>query len=98
MTVPCKVVHIVYLVRYFNTIEAVNVIMGPLFISVINQLDAQNFCFTISLFRASTCFEHHVFIIRRSKLHYTASGIITNIGGPPVHRFREDKQFVHQVG
>jgi len=27
------------------------------FISVINQLDAQNFCFTISLFHASTCFE-----------------------------------------
>ena len=29
-----------------------------LFISVNNQLDAQNFCFTISLFHASTCFEH----------------------------------------
>ena len=29
-----------------------------LFISVINPLDAQNFCFTISLFHASTCFEH----------------------------------------
>jgi len=28
------------------------------FISVINQLDVQNFCFTISLFHASTCFEH----------------------------------------
>ena len=28
------------------------------FISVINQLDAQKFCFTISLFNASTCFEH----------------------------------------
>ena len=28
------------------------------FISVINQLDAQNFCFTISLFHASTCFKH----------------------------------------
>ena len=28
------------------------------FISVINQLDAQNFRFTISLFHASTCFEH----------------------------------------
>ena len=28
------------------------------FISVINQLGAQNFCFTISLFHASTCFEH----------------------------------------
>ena len=47
------------------------------FISVINQLDAHNFCFTISLFHASTCFERYVLIIRRSKLHYTASGIIT---------------------
>jgi 4-amino-4-deoxy-L-arabinose transferase-like glycosyltransferase len=46
-----------------------------IFISVINQLDAQNFCFTISLFYASTCFEH-----RSSKLYYTASGIITSIG------------------
>ena len=48
-----------------------------IFISVINQLDAQIFCFAISLFHASTCFEHYVFVIRRSKLHYTASGIIT---------------------
>jgi len=46
-------------------------------ISVINQLDAQNFCFTMSIFHAFICFEHHVLIIRRSKLHYTASGIIT---------------------
>ena len=29
-----------------------------IFISVIKQLDAQNFCFTISLFHASTCFEY----------------------------------------
>jgi len=29
-----------------------------MFISVINQLDAQNFCFAISLFHASICFEH----------------------------------------
>jgi len=29
-----------------------------MFISVINQLDEQNFCFTVSLFHASTCFEH----------------------------------------
>ena len=29
-----------------------------IFISVINQLDAQNFCFSISLFHVSTCFEH----------------------------------------
>ena len=45
--------------------------------------------FTISLFHASTCFEHHVLIVRRSKLYYTTSGIITPIGGRPVHRFRE---------
>ena len=28
------------------------------FISVTNQIDAQYFCFTISLFHASTCFEY----------------------------------------
>ena len=33
-------------------------ILHPVFISVINQLDAQFFCFTISLFHASRCFEH----------------------------------------
>ena len=38
-------------------------------------------CFTISLFHAFTCFEHHVLIVRRSELYYTASGIITPIGG-----------------
>ena len=49
----------------------------------INQLDALNFI--MRLFHASTCFEHHVLIVRRSKLCYTASGIITPIDGPPVH-------------
>jgi len=34
-------------------------------------------CFTVSLFHASTCFEHHVLIVRRSELYCTASGIIT---------------------
>jgi len=33
--------------------------------------------FTISLFHASTCFEHYVLIIRRSELYYTTSGIFT---------------------
>jgi len=66
-------------------------------ILVINQLDAQNFCFTVSLFHASTCFEQHVLIIRRPKLHYTASGIITPVGGRPVHRLREDSQPVHRT-
>ena len=45
----------------------------------------QKICFKISLFHASTCFEHHVLIFRRSKLYYTAFGIITPIGGHPVH-------------
>ena len=58
----------------------------------INQLDAPNFI--MSLFHASTCFEH-VLIVRRSKLYYIASGIITPIGGCPVHRLREDFQPVH---
>ena len=48
------------------------------------------FCFTVSLFHAFTCFEQHVLIVRRSKLYYTASDIITPIGGRPVHRLRED--------
>ena len=34
-------------------------------------------CFTIRLFHTSTCFEHYVLIVRRSKLYYRASGIIT---------------------
>ena len=44
----------------------------------------------MSLFHASTCFEHCVPIVRRSKLYYTASGIITPIGGRPVHRYNFD--------
>jgi len=35
-------------------------------------------------------FRAHVIIIWRSKFYYTASGIITPIGGRPVHRLRED--------
>jgi len=37
-------------------------------------------------------FPAHVLIVRRSKLYYTASGIITPIGGRPVHRLREDDE------
>jgi len=45
----------------YNSESVRNGMLGghfPIFISVINQLDAQNFRFTISLFHASTCFEH----------------------------------------
>ena len=49
----------------------------------INQLDALNFI--MSLLYACTCFEHYVFITRRSKLYYTTFGTITPVGGRPVH-------------
>ena len=47
-----------------------------------------------SLLYASTCFEHYVLIIMRSKFYYTASGIITPVGGHPVHRLREESDAV----
>ena len=50
----------------------------------------QKFFFYNNLLYASTCFEHYVLIISRSKLYYTAYGIITHVGGRPVHRFREE--------
>ena len=47
-----------------------------LFINI-NQLDALNFI--ISFFQASTCFEHHVLIVRRSKLYYTNFNILLTV-------------------
>ena len=44
----------------------------------------------MSLFHASTCFEQYVLIVRRAKFYYTASGVITPIGGRPVHSLRDD--------
>ena len=35
-------------------------------------------------------FRAYVLIVRRAKLYYTVSGIITPIGGRPVHRLREE--------
>ena len=45
-------------------------------------------CFTISFISCLYMFPAHVLIIRRSKLHYTASGIITlkQVSGPIVGR------------
>jgi len=76
----CKIFLLIQIVSELIHVWSFDVLLTvylTIFILVINQLHAQNFCFTISLFHASTCFEHHVFIIRRSKLYYTASGIIT---------------------
>jgi len=38
-----------------------------------------------------------VLIIRRSKLYYTASGIITPVAGRPVHRLREEAYGVNAL-
>jgi hypothetical protein len=46
-------------------------------------------CFIISFISRLYMFRAHVLITRRSQLHYTASGIITPIGGCLVHRLRE---------
>jgi len=46
----------------------------------------KNPCFIICLLYAYICFEHYVLIIMRSKLYYTACGIITPVGGRQVHR------------
>ena len=35
-------------------------------------------------------FQAHVLFVRRAKLYYIVSGIITPIGGHPVHRLTED--------
>jgi len=50
---------IVYIVRSFtHSFVCRSTVTNIFFISVINQLEAQYFCFIISLFDASTCFEH----------------------------------------
>ena len=59
VTIYCLVTHVA--VTYEDSSGNFDVLLTVLliiFISVINQLDAQNFCFTINLFHASTCFEH----------------------------------------
>ena len=60
---------------YFDVLLTVHLSI----ILVLNQLNAQKTCFIISLLYASTCFEHYVLIIKRSKLYYTAYGIITPV-------------------
>jgi len=42
-------------------------------------------------------FRAHGLFIRRLKLYYTASGIITPIGGRLVHRLREDQMLYNTI-
>ena len=53
---PCRMARMCVITSHsFDVLLTVHL---SVFISVINQLDAQKFCFTISLFHAYTCFEH----------------------------------------
>ena len=57
-------------------------------------------CFTISFISCLYMFRAHVLIIRRSKLHYTASGIIKPIGVMISEAWNKtycETNFVHQV-
>ena len=75
--------------RLFHHAASCNWMECFFFISVINQHDAQNFCFTNKFISCLYMFRAHVLIMRRSKLHYTASGIIRPIGGHLVYSLRE---------
>ena len=73
---------IIYIYIYIYIYTHTHTHMQSIFILIINQLDnlMHKLCFTINFFHACTCFEHHVINVRRSKLYYTASCIITPIG------------------
>ena len=62
-----------------------------LFISVINQLDAQNFCFTITLFHACTCFEHMCSSSGGQPVHETATYRCDDIRGCVVQFWPDDE-------
>jgi len=61
--------------------------LGYFFILVINQHGPQNFFY--NKFYFMPLHVSSILIISRSKLYYAASGIITPIGGCPMHRLRE---------
>ena len=103
LTISFLSVHMKYvqkLSKYSITVSSHILIFCWLCISIylfinINQLDALNVI--ISLFQASTCFEHICLSSGGQKLYYTVSGIITPIGGRPVHRLREfTVQYKHE--
>ena len=71
-----------YLMRNFDVLLTVHL---TIIILVFNQLDARDFLFYNKFISCLYMFRAHVLIIRRSELHYTASGIITPIGGRLVY-------------
>jgi len=67
---------IIFIDQFMTNFDVLLTVHFSIFISVINQIDAQNFCFTISLFHASTCFEHMCSSSGGQKLLYTPTGVM----------------------
>ena len=66
--------------QYIFYIDVSLTVYLSIFILAINQLDAQNVLFYNKFISCLYMFRAHTLVIRRSKLHYTASGIIIPIG------------------
>ena len=75
------------IIFFFDVLLTVHL---SIFISVINQLDVQNFCFAISLFHACTCFEQMCSSSGGQNCITQPLVSLTPIRGRLVHRFRED--------
>ena len=74
----------------YSFIDVLLTVHFSIFISVINQLDTQNFGFTINLFHASTCFEH-MYPSSGGQNCITQPLVSSNsVSGRLVHRLRED--------
>ena len=69
-----------------------------IFILVINQLDAKNFCLTISLFHASTRFEHMCSSSGGQNCIIQPLVSSHSVGGRPVHKSRENSSLNLRTG
>ena len=59
----------------YQTVQRLKISLSQCLTNLMHKI-----CFTISFISYLYMFRAHVLIIRRSKLHYTASGIIIPIG------------------
>ena len=55
--------------------------------NISNYLINSDNLFIISLLYYCTCFEHYMLIIGKSKLYFTASGIVTTVDSRPVNSY-----------
>ena len=87
----------VHLINELQTVSSIfDVLLTvhlSIFISYLTNL-MHKICFTISFISCLYMFRAHVLIIRKSKLHYTACGIITPIGGRLVHETARAMRFM----